>query len=42
MMVSIFSFIFPPDAHEIVVITMAGSADSQVGEVGGQTACAVG
>lgn len=26
----------------LVVITMAGSADAQVGEVGGQTACAVG
>lgn len=27
---------------QIAVVTMAGSADAQVGEVGGQAACAVG
>lgn len=35
-------FIFPANGHKTVVITMAGSTDSQVGEVGGQAACAVG
>lgn len=34
--------IFPPNGHKIVVITMAGSTDAQVGEVGCQAACAVG